>query len=90
MKTVRRVGNRLIEAAHDHVANHMMRREMTIDECKDMVVKVKIDKHHYQDGAVILDVTKDDKGINQYLINMGGGKRIKVDRKRIYTEEDVR
>lgn len=86
MKTVRRVGEQLIKAARDHVANHMMYRDLELEECEGEV-KVKVDHHHKESG--ILTGCLIEKGVKLYTINMGGNRTLKVDRKLFQTEEDV-
>lgn len=89
MKRVRRVGERLIESAHEHVSKVMLFREMGIEECLGMDVKVKV--NNIRKNGTITHVESDKKGTNTYTVKVeGNGERCKVRRKKFLTEEDVR
>jgi hypothetical protein len=91
MQRVRRVGEKLIEAAHDHVANCMINRELSAEEAVGMEVKVLLDRHHLAPG-IIDSVGKEEgeKGDVFYMVTVAPSRESKkISRKEFVTEEDV-
>jgi len=85
------VGEKLIEAAHDHVANCMINRELSAEEAVGMEVKVLLDRHHLAPG-IIDSVGKEEgeKGNVFYMVTVAPSRESrKISRKEFVTEEDV-